>query len=873
MAFWSRRREQLAEEMAEHLQMEIDENLAAGMSAEQARAEAHKKFGNLPLAMDSSRQIWGLLWLEYLWLDLRYAARLLRRSPGYVLTVVLTLGLGLGASATIFTVVDSVLLRPLPFPHPQQLVSITGFSSNSDTRIAQYKTLTQNDPGLKGIATYQNSFTAVGSPEGNISALTVLTVPQFFSVLDAPPLLGRLPAPGQEAYPGVVVSYNFWRNNLHADPKVIGATLKVQKRLCPIVAVLARSFRYPFNTPTSAIYTVSPFDVHTGNNFYGGVGFVIARLKPGVTLPQAEAHARALVERLPHKDSQKEPLLQFVSLRHTVAGGLEKPLLITLAGVMLILLIALSNMATLILVRNMKRREEMQIRAALGAAFSRLLQPLLAESLIVSLLAAGVGILVAFFATDALRQAYGVYYARFSTLSMAAVVYLAILAIAIFAGVIAAVAPALRLRRMATKAKVSPHTTMRMGLARLLVVGQIALTCILLVVTALFLRTLRSLEATKTGFNPHHLTLLVVIPLNQTASGFTEMQTDEELLARFRALPGVSAATTQDDAPLSEFQMIASADTGFRAPNPRDLGQISYSLVGSQYLAANGDSLIKGRGFLPQDTSGTPMVVLVNQAFVQKFIHGENPLGMRLQCDMDNKKVKGPFEGRDFTIVGVVGNQLTGGDPNNTPSENIAPTIYVKVQQIPAKSFFMMFYSFATTFEIRSSLPPATLARELRSALHQTAPDLVERQLEPMEQAIAESALREPRLALHLVGSFGLIALLLSALGLYGILAYLVTLRRREIGIRLALGSSRAGVVSLVLRQASSMVALAMVPGLVAAWFAGRAIRSYLHGVQPLDPVSFVGVAIVLTAVALLAAALPAASAARVEPMEVLRAE
>jgi len=507
---------------------------------------------------------------------------------------------------------------------------------------------------------------------------------------------------------------------------------------------------------------------------------------------------------------------------------------------------------------------EMHMRSALGASLGRLFQQLVVESLVLSLFGALLGGALAWGATGMIRTAYQKRYAHFDQVAMHPDVFLILALLAIAVGILASLIPLVRVRRHAVIGSVTPRVTVRISAAHLLVLLQVALTCVLLVVTGLFVRTFQALQGVKLGFDPHHVTALVLMPQSSHIPPANLAEKDTQVLARLSALPGVQSAALESSVPFSSYSMWMTSPTpiaGF--PSTADNNAL-YVLTSSGFLPTSRIAVLRGRGFTPSDDSSPDKVALVNETFVHNYLHGKDPVGMVFDAPKD---AAGKSHG-GFTIVGEVQNEMQGGNL----AAKLQPIVYLDYRQLHQDAGFLSTFALVDEFVIRSNLPQAVLDKEVRAALKQAAPDEVEMELHPMEQDIAAS-LGQQRLALRLVSSFGVIALLLSAIGIYGMLAYAVTARRREIGIRMALGSSRARVSRMILAQASRMVLFGIVPGAAGAWIAGHAIRSFLYGVKPLDPLTYAAVAIVLLAIALLAAAIPTHRAARVEPMEVLRVE
>jgi putative ABC transport system permease protein len=863
--------EDLDREIALHLALLEEDYQRRGLSHEDAHTAARRDLGGTEQARQAHRDQRSLLWLEYIFQDLRFALRSLRRAPGYAAAVILTLALGLGSVATMLAVVDSVLLRPVSLPHPRQLVMIYGQTGQEGVQgelsYDQIETLRRHAHSFTGVAGYVSVVKAIGTPDGVRWALLSDITPDFFHVLGVQPERGRLLNADDATRPVVLVSYDFWRDRLHADPHVLGSAIRISGTPRTIVGVLPQGLEFPFGTGAPVVYTPISLRAKAHGVLFTGAALVMARMKPGVSISQALAETRTLLT--PHdKTGIQSRVVTVRSLTRFIAGGLEKPLLALLGGVVILLLIACANAANLQIARATERLPEMQVRSALGASFSRLLQQLLIESLVVSLAGALLGAILAVAATAAIRAAYAERFARFSELAVRPSVLATMTLLALLAGLLASLAPAFSIRRRTVAAATQRTVTPRNRVSGLLVALQIALTCVLLVTCGLFVRTVRALRQIPLGFDPHHVTTLVLMPQDSHQSPVVLRQTATRLLERFQALPGVQAAAMQTTLPFSNysFSMNGTTDISGRAFHKDDTA--FYTVVSSSFVRASGIHLLRGRSFEPQDDSSANILVLVNQAFVRKFIPGRDPLAvtLRMHRDPGDKDSDLPLT-QPLTVIGVVQNELQG--PLGSTFE---PMVYLDDQQLPAGSSFLQLFGYMSQFAIRSTLPQDVLDKEIRAAMQQVAPDMAEMQLNSMEEDI-QNSLGERRLALRLVSGFGAMALLLAAIGIYGLLAYAVTLRRREIGIRMALGSTRSGVTRLVLHQAARMVLWGVIPGIAGAWAAAHAVRSFLFGVTALDPLAIATAAAVLALTAGLSAAIPAWRAARVHPMEVLRVE
>jgi predicted permease len=832
-----------------------------------------RKLGNVLLAKDRAQEVWRWRWLEQLLQDLRYALRGLKNAPGYAATVILTLALGLGAATTMLAIVDSVLLRPVALPHPEQLVVMlreARGTENYNLSFRQIRALNDQSKLFSAVSGYTSMPRPVSTSDGSRIALVLRVTSNFFRMLDAPPRYGRMLTDADSGAPVAVVNFAFWRERLHSDPRAVGSTITVTGELRTVVGVTPQGIHFPQNLDSPTVYTPEPMTSQGQDGDLSTSAWVAARLKPGVSILQAQQEARSVLSHIHEEKDADRGTLLLQSYETYLTGDVRRALLTLLGGGAILLLIACGNAANLQIARATGRITEMNIRSALGASFGRLMQQIVTESVVVSLLGAALGIGLTYGVVSAIRGAYGQQFTRFDELTVHPAVFFACALLAVLVGALASMAPGLNILRNARIAGMSSaRTTTGSRIPGTLVAVQIALTCVLLVVTGLFVRTLSALESVELGFDPHGVTSLVLMPENPHQSPEVSRELDGRLLDRFAALPGVTAATMQSSVPFSHFNVEMNGGTEVSGRPFQKGDDARFSLVSNNFVQASGMQLIRGRGLLAQDDGSEAVVCLVNEAFVQKYLRGRDPIGasLRFHRDAGDKEEDMPIRG-SMTVVGVVNNELQGG----SLEAKFEPMVYLDYRQLPGNSVMAPIFSFVSEFAVRSALPQAVLDRELRTAVKQVAPGMAEMALLGMEQAIADS-LRERRLALRMVSSFGIAALLLAAIGIYGVLAYSVAQRRREIGIRMALGSSRAGATRLVTQQAGTMVVLGLVLGATASLPAGHAVRSFLFGVQSLDPFTICATALVLLLVCAVAAAVPAWRAAQVDPQEVLRSE
>jgi predicted permease len=880
---WKNRRKQLLQEFEAHIETETRDNIDRGMSPADARQAAHRKFGSVPLAVEQSREALGGLWLERLGQDIRYALRSLRGVPAYAATLILTLALGLGCATTMLAVIVSVLMRPVALPDPGQLVQLYSQQTVNGTHLSpealnytEIDQLRRDNHSFSGISGYNTTVRPVAAADGTRIAVMNGVTPDFFAMLGVQPKSGRLLLPSDAHAPVAVVNEAFWRERLHSDPKAVGSSIKIAGQPTTILGILPDAIHVPQATGGPAVYIPLALSSDGQDVFKMDSASTLARLKPGITKQQALADAQSIFAHLNAAQNPSDVQARQLAIRSyqdLLVGDLQQPLIGLLGGVIVLLLIACANAANLQIGRAASRMSEMNVRSALGASFGRLLQQLITESILVSLLSATLGGAVAYIAVQLIRHAYADQFPRFDELAIRPTVFLGTALLAVLVGIAASIAPALNIRRNTsgnTGARVNAKNVTRSSrLPGILVALQVALTCVLLVTSGLFVRTLQQLESVSLGFDPHGVTTLVLMPENQNQDITTARNLDTRVLHRLESLPGIQSVTMQTSIPFSSWNMDLDGTTDVEGHAFQKGDNAHYSFVSTSFVQTSGIHLVKGRAFQAQDETSAAINAIVNQAFVKKYLGDRDPLGVTLKFHRNPGETDAdqPIASA-MTIVGVVANEVQGGDLG-APYQ---PMVYIDYLQLPANSMLAGIFTMASQYAIRSPLPSTAVAAEIRRAIKEEAPSMTEMNLHSMEEGVAES-LGQRRLALRLVSGFGLVALVLSAIGIYGVLAYSVALRRREIGIRMALGSSRPKVAKLVLTQAATMVLLGLIPGIAGAWAAAHALGSFLYGVSPLDPQTLLAVAAILLVVSAAAATQPTLRAAQVDPVETLRAE
>ncbi|MGH7571198.1 MAG: ABC transporter permease [Gemmatimonadota bacterium] len=796
--------------------------------------------------------------METLLHDLRYSIRQLRRSPGFTAVAVLTLALGIGATTTIFSAVNALLLESLPYPDRDRLVQFGQLRENgeewSQLSAASYLALRDQSPEFESLAAFHWWGVNLGGKEGAERVTGFQASPDFFTTLGARPLLGRTFAPG-EGEPGrdgvVVLSQELWRNRFAVDPAVLGETITLNGDPHTVIGVMPSRQAFP---PHAELWVPREFRSDHGASLY-----VVGRLEPGVTAEQAEARLSALLRRL----AQDAPQIHSGTgiLLHSFYSEqieyLTTYLGILFAAVGFVLLIACANIANLMLARASGRSREIAVRTAIGAGRGRIVRQLLTESLLLALLGGILGMLFAFWSVEMLQRSIPADLAHFvsgwSELGVDGRVLGFSLAISLFAGVLFGLFPALGAYRRdpihALREGARGGTGVGSGrLRRTLVVAEVALALVLLIGAGLMVRSFVGLLRADPGFRTDHLlTLQVSLPPGEYQDDRTTLLQDQ-LLERVHGLPGVMSTGLVNYLPMSRSgSRISFTVEGRSAPAPGEDPSAQYRQVTPGYLETMGIPLLRGRGFDGHESADGPGVVLVNETLARLYFPGTNPVGGRVQ-----------LWDQTWEIVGVVSDVHHWG-----LAEAPSPEIYLSQSQAPSQAAFLV---------VRAQGDPGDLIPAIRRQIAALDPGVAIDQPRSMREVVADFTSPE-RLMSSLLGIFALIALLIAAIGIYGVMAHMVSQRTHEIGVRMALGAEPGRVRRLVMRQGLALAVIGLAIGLAAAFVLSPFLASMLYGVDAGDPATFLVVALLLAAVSLVAAWLPARRATRVDPLIALRAE
>jgi predicted permease len=861
------------EELRFHLEMRAAAYEQEGLSPTEARTAAEREFGDVGrvreecvrIGHERERKMKRFLLWDALVQDVRYALRMLRQAPGFALVAVLTLGLGIGATTAIFSVVRGVLLRPLPFAAPERLVRMWQANPSQGVPRGEVSPLDFADWKAR-----QRSFEDMGtwwhvegmtginlSGDGEPQRLPAAYVSDgFFSTLGVTPLLGRVLLAG-EHQPGhnavAVISHGLWQRRFGGDRALLGRTLTIDEVPTTVVGVMPPSFTFP--SERVDLWLSDSRISESGIPRLRQVRWqsVVARLKPGVSLETARTEmnglARQLAEEYPATNVQTTAVT-VLPLHEAVTGDVRAELLVLLGAVGFLLLIACVNVANLMLTRATARERELAVRAALGARPGRLVGQLLTESLVLALLGGAFGVLLAVWGTELLLAFSVKQLPRLHEVRVDGTVLAFAMGATLFTGVLFGLLPALRARspQLAPVLKAAGRGMTGAGGARLrgaLVVAEVALAVMLVAGAGLAVRSLMSLLSVEPGFRPEGA---VVVSFSSSSGGRDKRQYLAEVLERVREVPGVRVAGTTKNLPLEGSGEPAPLILpGQSQASAADAPRVSYLYVSNDYVRAMGIPLLRGRDFSMQDTGDAPPVMMVNEAFVRRFFPGEDVVGKGIQWDVNVA-----------TIVGVVGDVR-----QESLSEPAPPLVYVHVLQNSRSSVNLV---------VRGEGAPLQLAAAVRQAIWSVNPEQTITRITTLEEVVGGSVAR-PRLIAALLGLFAALALVLGAVGIYGVLAYTVGQRQREIGVRLALGARPAEVLGMVLRSGMRLAGLGVAVGVVGALVLARVMSSLLYGVAPHDPLTFAAAAVVLLGVALVACLVPARRAMRVDPAVSLRAE
>ena len=858
---------ELADEVESHLQLHIDDHVRAGLSEDEARRRAVMALGGVEQTKEQYRDRRGLPVLESWLRDVRYGLRTLIKSPGFALAGVIILGLGIGANAAIFTLVNAVVLRPLPFRDADRIMRLwhtpppslfTG--STFALSPANFIDWEEQSRSFEAMAIYRGgrrTITGQGEPD---AVLTIRVSSSFFPILSLSPTLGRTFTSEEDRDGGLrtaILSETFWRTRFGSDRSVVGRSLMIDGVPHTIAGVVpAPSFLSEIQLWVPLQWSATDRAVRNNHNYRG-----IAKLKPGVSVEQAQADLTAVSERLAlqYPADNKDWGALIVPLHDDLVADASTSLVVLLGAVALVLLIACANLANLMLVRTHARAREIAVRTALGASRTRIVQQLLAEGLLLGIGGGIAGFLAAYFGVDVLLAAFGQDLPRANEVRVDGQVLAFTAAIAMVTGAIAAFAPAWQLTGRdandVLKQGASRGNSAHDGRVRnLLVVSEVALALMLLIGAGLLVRSLSGLRAVDPGFDPRNvLTATIDIPEAKYATPQQRNQFFDRVVQSIRALPGVDGAAWIDTVPLQGGSTQYVAVEGHPVVQESERPVVAVRLSSPGYFATARTALVAGRDFAEADTLGRPAVAIVSEGTAKRFWPNENPIGKHLTLTMMTKE---PAE-----VIGVVREVKTGSlDASDADAET---AVYA-----PAAQFAFG----GSTLVVRTVVPPDALSRQVVTAVRAIDPDQAVLDIRTMESVVDRSLGQRP-LAMQLFTAFAALALVLACIGIYSVLAYTVGQRVREIGIRMALGAPSTGVLRLIVVEGLKPTIIGVALGLVLAAALVRWMSALLFGVSQHDPWTFgIGATAVLI-VGLVATAVPAFRATRVDPVTTLRGD
>jgi putative ABC transport system permease protein len=886
--FASRRRadQRLREEMEDHLTLQTEENLRDGMPLAEARRQAVLKFGAVQTIREGYHGEQSLPFAESLLQDLRYAFRQLANSPGFASIAILTVALGIGASTAIYSVVDATLLHPLPYPHPEQLVRIQDDLPGAGARDVGLSVPEWWDLQHSGIFQYV-SMQGAGSANLTGASQPARIIfkpvsPNYFAVLGAKPQFGRLFDP-QDRTPGftleVVISDGLWKRAFGADPKILGRSLRLDNDTYRVIGIMPAGFRDQGRTTEER-----------NTELWAAVGFAgdplpppqrdarlrlesTARLTPGLTIEAAQSRLDALVASLQKQYPADYPLqsawtVRLVPLSESVVGNVRQPLVLLLGAVALVLLIGCVNVANLQLARASARGREMAVRQALGAARARLVRQLLTESLLLSLLGGIAGIALLFCLKGTLLRMVPESLPRLNDISISWSVLLFALGVSVLAGTIFGMAPAFQAgladpsQMLRQEGRGSKGSTAQTRTRSALVVSEFALSLVLMIAAGLLLRSFWNLYNERLGFDPRNvMTVQTWLPIPNDpktdiyGTAAQESTLLREILRRARSLPGVEEVAVGDLEALplghghNDLNPFPLLREGHETPG-KEPPIVDAAVVSPEYFHLLGMTLQRGRLFADSDVDTTPSVAVINEAMARTYWPNEDPMGKHFKLR--------PTTPAWTTVVGIVANARS-----ESLEDANSPEMYLNAYQRHPKDLAIF---------LRGRLDPAAIPLEVREQVQS-----VDRELPVfgarMLPDVVTGALAQRRFSMGAVLLFALTALLLAGLGIYGTISYVVGERTREIGVRIALGAQRKSILGMVLRKGLKLAVVGALMGLVAALIVSHLMTGLLYGVSPSDPLTFLGLTIVLTTVALAACYIPARRAMRVDPIIALRYE
>jgi predicted permease len=877
--FWRRKRqdEELDEEIQGHLTLAEREQMESGQTREEAQLAVRREFGNETLARETTRDVSGRRWRSDILQDARYGLRMLRKNPGFSAAAIIVMALGISVNAALFSVVNGVLLRPLPYPHPEQLVVLRESKPNFATGSVSYPNFLdwQKDNSTFDSMAVMRKTSFILTGQGDAEQVSATFVSSgFFEQLGVIPALGRMFAPDEDrigAAPTVMITGGFWKRKFGSAQDALGKSLTLDGRDYTIIGVIPATFDLLGGLRSREVYVpIGQWSNSLLMNRGAGLGIGgIGRLRPGVSIEQARADMEGVTRNLEqaYPDADKGVGAALIPLRKWTLGNVQTFLFVLSGAVGFVLLIACVNVANLLLVRASRRAHEFSIRAALGAGQRRIVQQLLTESTLLAAIGGGLGVLLAATGTRAMLGALPATLPRAEEVGVDGRVLIFAAALSLLAGLFFGLTPALRTARRDLQGTLKEGGRGGSGTRHrtqgALVAAEMALALVLLIGAGLMIRTLAALSNVNPGFEADKvLTFGFSLPPSMmNASPDAVRAALREVHDKFQSVPGVQAVSFSWGAvPLSgDDEWLFWIDG---QPKPATENEMNWAIdyvVGSDYLSVMGIPIRRGRFFTARDDEHAPRIAVVDEVLASQFFPGQNPIGKRLHLNST---------GETAEIVGVVRHVNQWGLDTDS-REKLRAQMYTPFMQLPDKQ---MSQSAAGLGVLVRSDKPATVMESIRQTNNQMNSQQVVYGAQTMSEVIADS-LAERRFSMILFGVFAVLALVLSSVGIYGVVSYIAGQRTQEIGIRMALGAQRADILRMVLGEGAKMTAVGVVIGLLVALGLTRLTAKLLFGVSATDPFTFAAVSSLLVVVALAACYIPARRAMRVDPMVALRHE
>jgi predicted permease len=867
--------QELDRELRFHFDQQVQENIAGGMSPDQARLAAMRRLGGVAQIQEECRDMRRTQQLETLWNDLRYAVRILGRSPGFTVVMVLTLALSIGANSAIFSVIEGVLLRPLPYAQPDRMVRIF-FSNDAYPKFPlnpfDLRDFRDRNRTFDSLAAFTRSDAQLSGAGEPVLLRAFRITAGYFRVLGFAPGRGREFTTDDELkehFRLAILSDRIWRTRFASDPNILGRTITLDAQPFTVVGVMPPGVQHPGNdyhaVPDGDTvdlwypFTFEGSPNNRGSHYLEGIG----RLKPGVSPEQADADLSAVLAQLAREHPGDKGWRVFlVPLYREMVGRTRHLLLVLLGAVGLLLLIACVNAANLLLARSSARQREIAVRAAVGAARARIVRQLLTESMLIALVGAALGTALAVGGVRTLVALLPPGFPRASSIRLDPVVFLFTLLIAVITGVLFGIVPALAASRtdlqqgLRESGRGDTGGPRRQRLQNFLVVGETGLACVLLIAAGLMLHSFVNLLRADPGFRPEQvLTASLAVPSEQYKTVVQIRQFYAQLIAGLETVPGVQSAAVGTDLPWTGYdENLGGFTVEGRPAWYNDKTTARYHLASPGYFRVMGVPLLRGRFFSDHDDQNAPQALIINETMAKRYWPGEDAVGKRITLN-DH-----PDEKDWMRIVGVV------GDVRDQPDSSAAhPALWWALAQMPFPIRDM-------SVALRSKGDPALLAKQFLLKVQQLNPGLAVADLRVMQQ-IADESVSRRRFALFLVGLFAAIALTLAAIGMYGVISYSVNQRMHEFGMRMALGAQPWDLIRMILGQGVKLSIVGLAIGLLCAAAFARLLGSLLYGVAGADPITFAAVAVLALTTAMLACYLPARRATEADPIRSLRSE